>query len=69
MRDVPESKIILDENGKRIYQIQPYKYVEKTGYITVNSIDELIEFIKEVKYKVIVDAEDMELEIYDGYRE
>lgn len=47
------------------------EYKEEEYFITINSLEELIQFHKEIKHGIIIDTylENTELEIYDTYRE
>ena len=58
---------ITDENGLPMTQKVLYPYKIKIAYVNINTIEQLMNLIKDVEYPVIV-TED-EIEIYDGYRE
>lgn len=59
---------ILDENGNLIYQDTPY--VDKTPYIHINNIEELMNLMRLTGHEIVVDNEyENSIEIYDGYRE
>lgn len=47
------------------------EYKEEEYFITINSLEELIQFHKEIKHGIIIDTflQNPELEIYDTYRE
>ena len=63
-------RAIRDENGNFIMQ-KIGTYFVPTCYVTINTLEELDQFIKDVDCHVIVDTTGSEpyLEIYDGYRE
>lgn len=47
------------------------EYKEEEHFITINSLEELIQFHKEIKHGIIINTflQKPELEIYDTYRE
>ena len=60
---------IKDENGKRIWQTTDKTRPIYTPYIHIDTLEQLVEFIKALEdCGTIVMTED-EIEIYDGYRE
>lgn len=62
---------IKDENGKTIFQSYPSERNE--GYVTIHTIDQLLEFCRAVENPIIISVDrgsgDAEIEIYDNYRE
>lgn len=62
---------IRDENGERIRQtrIEKRKIVE--GYITVDSLEQLMKLIQDIDEPIIIDKDIIKpnIEIYDTYRE
>lgn len=71
---IPINTRIQDENGKYIIQQVGYKTLRE-AYIHITSLANLMKFITDVGYCVIVSTADISheknptIEIYDGYRE
>lgn len=71
---IPNNIRIRDENGKYITQQVGYKTLREV-YIHITSLANLMKFITDVGYCVIVSTADISheknptIEIYDGYRE
>ena len=61
IRNIP----IRDEDNKRIFQ--PTPTIIKTPYITIDSLEQLIELHKVVDESLIITSDS--IEIYDSYRE
>lgn len=59
---------IKDENGEPM-DFQYGENITYTPQITINSIEELVEFTKTVDCCIVFDGRDNVIEIYDGYRE
>lgn len=68
-KKIPRKTRIRDENGN--FMIQEYGYsIEKTPYIHVDHIPDIIKLEKSVEYPLIIDSQEIPtIEIYDSYRE
>lgn len=62
----PAKSRIHDENGRPVYQT--FTQFVYTPYITINTIDDLMNLVKSVENPLIINTSG-EIEIYDGYRE
>ena len=62
---------IRDENGERIRLTRIEKIKVTEGYVTVDSLDQLMKLICSIDEPIIVDkdVENPNIEIYDTYRE
>ena len=58
---------IRDENGKRMFQ-EAYRTKQK-AFINIDSLEQLMAFIKAVDCEIIIFNHEPAIEIYDGYRE
>lgn len=58
---------IRDENGKRMYQ-EAYRHKQK-AVVNIDSLEQLMAFIKAVDCEIIIFCGEPIIEIYDGYRE
>lgn len=62
---------IRDEKGERIIQTTKEKRKVTEGYITVDSLDQLMKLIRDIDEHIIIDkgVENPNIEIYDTCRE
>lgn len=58
---------IRDENNHRIWQPSDKKRIFYTPYVTIDTVEQLVELIAAVDYPIVVTSD--AIEIYDTYRE
>lgn len=58
---------VTDENGMEMRQMMPYTFHVKRANVTIDTLEQLMDIIKDVGHSVVVNEDS--IEIYDGYRE